>query len=85
MIRIFDILFLFFSLLIFAPILLVLLIICLFDTRSPLFRQECVGVCQKWFYLLTFRSMHVNTQEVTTHLVKVSAITKLDTFYAIRS
>jgi lipopolysaccharide/colanic/teichoic acid biosynthesis glycosyltransferase len=78
--RIFDILFSFFGLLFLSPIILLLLIIGLFDTGSPLFRQERVGVNQKPFNLLKFRSMHLNTQAVATHLVQVSAITKWGSF-----
>jgi O-antigen biosynthesis protein WbqP len=80
MTRIFDILFSFFGLLILSPIILLLLIFGLFDTGSPLFRQERVGVNQKPFNLLKFRSMHLNTQAVATHLVQVSAITKWGSF-----
>jgi O-antigen biosynthesis protein WbqP len=80
MTRIFDILFSFFGLLILSPVILVLLVIGLLDTGSPLFRQERVGVNQKPFNLLKFRSMHVNTQAVATHLVQVSAITKWGSF-----
>ncbi len=80
MIRIFDILFAFFGLLILSPIIFIILIIGFFDTGSPLFRQERVGVNQKPFQLLKFRSMHVNTQAVATHLVQVSAITKCGSF-----
>ena len=80
MTRIFDILFSSFGLLVLSPIILLLLIIGLFDTGSPLFRQERVGVNQKPFNLLKFRSMHVNTQAVATHLVQVSAITKWGSF-----
>jgi lipopolysaccharide/colanic/teichoic acid biosynthesis glycosyltransferase len=80
MIRIFDILFAFFGLLIFSPIILLLLIFGVFDTGSALFRQERVGVNQKPFNLLKFRSMHVNTQAMATHLVQVSAITKWGSF-----
>jgi O-antigen biosynthesis protein WbqP len=80
MTRIFDILFSFFGLIVLSPIVLVLLIIGLFDTGSPLFHQERVGMNQKPFQLLKFRSMHVNTQAVATHLVKVSAITKWGSF-----
>jgi O-antigen biosynthesis protein WbqP len=76
MTRIFDFLFSFFGLLVLSPIILLLLIIGLFDTGSPLFRQQRVGVNQKPFNLLKFRSMHVNTKAVATHLVQVSAITK---------
>jgi O-antigen biosynthesis protein WbqP len=78
--RIFDIVFSFFGLLILSPVILVLLVIGLLDTGSPLFRQERVGVNQKPFNLLKFRSMHVNTQAVATHLVQVSAITKWGSF-----
>ena len=80
MTRIFDILFSFIGLLILSPIILLLLIIGLFDTGSPLFRQERVGVNHKPFNLLKFRSMHVNTKAVATHLVQVSAITKWGSF-----
>lgn len=80
MTRIFDILFSFFGLLILSPVILTLLLIGLFDTGSPLFRQERVGVNQKPFNLLKFRSMHVNTQAVATHLVQVSAITQWGSF-----
>jgi O-antigen biosynthesis protein WbqP len=76
MTRIFDILFSFFGLLLLSPIIFVLLLIGFFDTGSPLFRQERVGIKQKPFQLLKFRSMHKNTQAVATHLVQVSAITK---------
>jgi O-antigen biosynthesis protein WbqP len=80
MTRIFDILFSFIGLLILSPVILVLLLIGLFDTGLPLFRQERVGVNQRPFKLLKFRSMHLNTQEVATHLVQVSAITKWGSF-----
>ena len=80
MTRILDIVFSFLGLLILSPVILVVLLIGLFDTGSPLFRQERVGVNQKPFNLLKFRSMHVNTQAVATHLVQVSAITKWGSF-----
>jgi O-antigen biosynthesis protein WbqP len=80
MIRLFDIIFSFFGLLILSPIILLLLVIGLFDTGSPLFRQERVGINQKRFNLLKFRSMHVNTQAVATHLVQFNAITTWGSF-----
>jgi O-antigen biosynthesis protein WbqP len=80
MTRIFDILFSFFGLFVLSPIILLLLIIGLFDTGSPLFRQERVGLNQTPFNLLKFRSMHVNTKAVATHLVQVNAITKWGSF-----
>ena len=80
MTRIFDTLFSFLGLVLLSPILVVLTIIGYFDTGSPLFRQERVGVNQKPFQLLKFRSMHINTQAVATHLVQVSSITKWGSF-----
>ena len=80
MTRIFDVVFSFLGLIILSPIILLLFIIGFFDTGSPLFRQERVGVNKSPFFLLKFRSMHVNTQAVATHLVEVSAITKWGSF-----
>jgi lipopolysaccharide/colanic/teichoic acid biosynthesis glycosyltransferase len=80
MTRILDTFFSFIGVLILSPILLLLLIIGIFDTGSPLFRQERVGMNQKPFRLLKFRSMHVNTEAVATHLVQVNAITKWGSF-----
>jgi O-antigen biosynthesis protein WbqP len=80
MTRIFDIVYSFLGLLILSPLILFLLIIGVFDTGSPMFRQERVGMNQKPFQLLKFRSMHVNTQAVATHLVQVSAITRWGSF-----
>lgn len=67
-------------LLITSPLLFLLYFIGKFDTGSPLFRQERVGLNQQPFQLLKFRSMHVNTQVVATHLVKASSITKWGSF-----
>ena len=78
--RIFDILFSFLGILIFSPLLLFLFFIGLFDTGYPLFRQSRVGVNQKLFYLLKFRSMHVNTKNEATHLVQSSDVTKWGKF-----
>ena len=80
MTRIFDIVFSFLGLIILSPVILLLFIIGMFDTGSPLFLQERMGMNQKPFQLLKFRSMHVNTQVVATHLVQVSAITKWGSF-----
>jgi len=80
MTRFFDFLFSFLGLFVLSPLFLLLLIIGLFDTGSPLFRQERVGVNQKQFQLLKFRSMHLNTQSIATHLVQANAITNWGAF-----
>lgn len=78
--RIFDILFSFFGLLILSPLIIVLLLFGFFDTGSPLFLQERIGLNQNPFMLLKFRSMHLNTKTVATHLVPVNSITKWGSF-----
>lgn len=80
MIRFFDFIFSFFGLFILSPIILVLLIIGLFDTGSPIFRQERVGKNKQPFNLYKFRSMHINTKSVATHLANVSSITSFGRF-----
>jgi O-antigen biosynthesis protein WbqP len=80
MTRIFDVFFSFFGILILSPIILLLFFIGLFDTGSPLFRQERVGINQKPFQLLKFRSMNINAPSVATHLANVHAITPFGKF-----
>jgi lipopolysaccharide/colanic/teichoic acid biosynthesis glycosyltransferase len=80
MTRIIDFLFAFFGLVLLSPILLVLWLVGLLDTGSPIFRQERVGLNQRPFHLLKFRSMKVDTGDVATHLVQVSSITPWGSF-----
>lgn len=80
MIRIFDFLFSFFGLFFLWPILLILYIIGLFDTGSPVFIQERVGRFKKAFKLIKFRTMPVSTQSVATHLTQDVKITKFGSF-----
>ncbi|HCG6981469.1 TPA: sugar transferase [Vibrio parahaemolyticus] len=80
MIRIIDFLAAFFGLLFLWPVLLVVTIIGLFDTGSPVFVQERVGRHKKPFKLIKFRTMSVDTQSVASHLASTSSITKLGAF-----
>lgn len=63
-----------------APLLLVLTVIAFLDTGSPLFRQQRVGRGQKPFILVKFRTMHVETPSVATHLASASAVTPFGRF-----
>ena len=78
--RLFDIIFSFFGLLLLSPILLLLYIIGLFDTGSPLFLQQRVGKNKKPFILIKFRTMRKDTQSVATHLANKNAVTKYGAF-----
>jgi lipopolysaccharide/colanic/teichoic acid biosynthesis glycosyltransferase len=80
MIRALDIVFSFVGLLIFSPLFFLLFFIGKLDTGSPFFVQERVGMRKRPFQLIKFRSMYVDTQEIPTHLVKVSSITKWGAF-----
>ena len=80
MIRFFDIVFAFIGLILLSPIFLVLLIIGYFDTRSPLFKQKRIGKGMIAFSLIKFRSMHIQTSSVATHLVNKNAITPFGQF-----
>lgn len=80
MLRLLDFLFALFGLLFGAPFLLVIYVIGLVDTGSPIFRQERVGCNQKPFILVKFRSMRPETASVASHLVDASAITSFGAF-----
>ncbi|EGQ9301445.1 sugar transferase [Vibrio vulnificus] len=80
MIRLLDFLAAFFGLLFLWPILVVVTVIGLFDTGSPIFVQERVGRNRKPFKLVKFRTMSVDTQSVASHLASTSSITKLGAF-----
>ena len=80
MIRSFDILFSLLGIIILSPILIILFIIGYFDTGSPLFRQQRVGRNKVSFQLVKFRSMHLNTLSVPTHLANASSLTRCGTF-----
>lgn len=80
MIRVFDFGFSFLGLLFGFPVLLVLALIGLFDTGSPIFRQVRVGRNQKPFTLVKFRTMKVDTASVATHLASSASISRFGHF-----
>lgn len=80
MIRLLDILFSLLGLVCGFPVLLAIYIFGLFDTGSPLFKQERVGRNKKPFVLVKFRTMKVNTASVASHLADAAAITKFGGF-----
>jgi lipopolysaccharide/colanic/teichoic acid biosynthesis glycosyltransferase len=79
-IRVFDFLFSLLGLVVGFPVLLVLTIVGLFDTGSPIFRQVRVGRHQKPFTLVKFRTMKVDTASVATHLASSASITRFGHF-----
>lgn len=80
MIRLFDFFFALFGLLIAFPFLVILFVIGLFDTGSPIFKQERVGRNKKPFILVKFRTMKVDTASVASHLASTASITPFGSF-----
>jgi len=80
MIRLLDLLLSLVGLFLLSPIFILLYIIGLFDTGSPLFIQERLGQHQKPFKLIKFRTMRVGTAQVGTHLSSNSDITSFGHF-----
>jgi lipopolysaccharide/colanic/teichoic acid biosynthesis glycosyltransferase len=80
MTRCFDLLFSFFGILLLSPVFVLLIFIGFIETGSPIFRQERVGKRKKPFNLVKFRSMHVNTPSLATHLASASSVTPFGRF-----
>ncbi|RBP69274.1 sugar transferase [Marinobacter nauticus] len=80
MIRVLDILFATLGLVFGLPFLVAIYVVGLFDTGSPLFRQERVGRYKKPFILVKFRTMAPETKSVASHLADSSSITPVGRF-----
>jgi len=78
--RIFDFTFALLGLIFAFPVLLAIYVLGLFDTGSPLFRQERVGRHQKPFVLVKFRTMKIDTASVASHLASSASITRMGAF-----
>jgi len=79
-IRTLDFLFSLLGLVFGFPVLLVLYVIGLFDTGSPVFKQQRVGRLKRPFTLVKFRTMSVDTASVASHLASNASITKFGHF-----
>lgn len=78
--RFLDFCFAFLGLTLGLPVLLLITIIALFDTGSPIFKQKRVGRNKKPFTLVKFRTMSVGTASVASHLANSSSITPFGNF-----
>ena len=63
-----------------SPIMIVVFILCYFDTGKPIFAQERIGYNKKIFKLYKFRTMSLETKSIASHLVNNSNITKIGSF-----
>ena len=80
MIRFFDILLSLIGLVVTLPILLIVTILGYFETGSPIFIQERMGKNKRYFKLIKFRTMSIDTKSVASHLVGTASITKSGAF-----
>lgn len=80
MIRLFDFVFSLLGLVVGFPVLLLLTVIGLFDTGSPIFSQKRVGRNKRPFTLVKFRTMKKDTASVASHLASADAITSFGRF-----
>ena len=80
MIRLFDFIFSLLGLVLGLPVLLLLVVVGLFDTGSPIFQQERVGRNKKPFTLVKFRTMKKDTASIASHLASADAITPFGRF-----
>lgn len=80
MYRVIDFSFALLGLVLGFPIFVIIFVVGMFDTGSPLFFQERVGKNKKPFTLVKFRTMSVNTDSVASHLASKSSITKFGLF-----
>ena len=80
MIRLLDFAFALLGLMLGLPVLLLLVIIGLYDTGSPIFRQQRVGRNKRPFTLVKFRTMKKDTASVASHLASASSITPFGRF-----
>jgi lipopolysaccharide/colanic/teichoic acid biosynthesis glycosyltransferase len=78
--RVFDFIFSLVGLILVFPILLIIYVIGIFDTGSPLFLQERLGMYKRPFILVKFRTMSVDTASVASHLANSTSITKMGGF-----
>ena len=74
MIRLFDFIFSLIGLLLTMPIIILISIALLTETRKPLFLQKRVGMGKKPFLIVKFRTMSEETTSIATHLVSKSAL-----------
>ena len=75
MLRIFDVTLSVLGLTVLSPVLFIILLIGLFDTGYPFFRQQRLGRDQVPFTLIKFRTMNLDSPSVATHLSKPEAVT----------
>ena len=77
MIRTRDLFFAVTGLIALSPLILIVFCACLVDSKSPIVTQTRVGRYSRPFTIIKFRTMHVGTNSLGTHLVPDSSVTSV--------
>ena len=80
LLRITDFIIAIISLVCAAPLMSILVFIGFFDTGKPIFQQSRLGMHQKKFKIIKFRTMRLDTASLATHLTNPSSITTFGRF-----
>ena len=80
LIRTIDFLAALFGLILLLPFILIITLILFIEHRKPFFIQERVGIDQKLFTLIKFRSMSPKAENLHTHEISSDLITKTGKF-----
>ena len=75
-IRTYDILISILILICLSPLITFVFIICFLESGNPIFIQKRVGIHQKPFKLLKFRTMKINTPSKASHLIAKNSVTR---------
>lgn len=59
-----------------SPLFVLIFFICFIELRNPIFVQKRVGINQKPFKLLKFRTMKLNTPSKASHLIDENSVTR---------
>lgn len=78
--RVIDFTLAFFALVFASLLMLLIFFIAFIDTGMPIFQQDRLGMNKKTFKMFKFRSMHVETASMATHLTDTASVTKFGKF-----
>ena len=76
-IRFYDLIISFLLIIIFLPCIFLIYIFCFIDTGKPFFIQKRVGINQKPFEIIKFRTMYIGTPSIGSHLIDKKSLTRL--------
>ena len=77
MIRAIDVFLSFFALIVLLPLIFLIYCLIYLENKSPIFKQVRMGKNMRKFTLIKFRTMHIGTESLATHLIDETKITNI--------